>query len=265
VKKYAEVFRISFKMQIIWRFDVIMTMVATIAKIMAAWILWLAIFQSRETVSGFTFDAMLSYYIAAAIISSIDFSHQVSGEVSWLIRNGGFSKHMVTPMNPMGFFGSMAGGESAFHLVFSVLAAVICFYAFGVNIMLSTNIFNVLLALVMILIGLTFMIGYHYFVGITAFKFLSIDFFMHVQGSIIAFATGSMIPISLLPNGVVSVLRCLPFTHVVYTPAMLLTGQTSAAEGVTGLCVLIGWTAAMLIIARRTYTRMRIKYDGVGI
>jgi len=265
VRKYAEVFRISFKMQIIWRFDVIMTMVATIARIIAAWILWLAIFQGREMVSGFTFDAMLSYYIVAAIISSIDFSHQVSGEVAWLIKSGGFSKHMVTPMNPMGFFGSMAGGESAFHLVFSVFAAALCYFAFGVNIMLSTDIFSILLAFVMILMGLTFMIGYHYFVGIMAFKFLSVDFFTHVQSSIIAFATGSMIPLSLLPNGVVSVLRYLPFTHVVYTPTMLLTGQKSITEGVTGLCVLLIWTAAMLIIAQRTYTRMRIKYDGVGI
>ena len=172
---------------------------------------------------------------------------------------------MVTPMNPMGFFGSMSGGESAFHLVFSAIAAVICFLAFGVNIMLSTDIVSVSLALLMILTGLLFMIGYHFFVGIMAFKFLSIDFFMHVQGSIIAFATGSMIPLSLLPNGVVNVLRCLPFTHVVYTPAMLLTGQINAAEGMTGLCVLLGWTAAMLIIAQRTYTRMRIKYDGAGI
>jgi ABC-2 type transport system permease protein len=75
------------------------------------------------------------------------------------------------------------------------------------------------------LLGLLFMAAYHYFIGILNFKFLEINFFLHVQASILAFATGGMIPLSLLPGGVLSVLRLLPFTHVVYTPAMLLTGQ----------------------------------------
>ena len=265
MRKYMEVFRISFKMQIVWRFDVAMTMVATVARIAAAWALWLAVFDGREIVGGFTFEAMLSYYIVGSIISSIDFSNQVSGEVSWLVRDGGFSKHMVTPVNPMGFFGSMTGGESAFHLGFSLLAAVLCSVVFRVNTVLTTDFIQISLAVLMIPIGLTFMVGYHYFIGIMAFKFLDIGFFTHIQSSIIAFATGSMIPLSLLPGAIVNILRFLPFTHVVYTPAMLLTGQISPAEGFVGLCVLSAWTAAMLAIAQAAYTRMRIKYDGVGI
>ena len=265
MKKYIEVFRLSFKMQIIWRFDVIMTMVATVARIVAAWILWLAIFEGKESVGGFTLEAMLSYYIAAAIISSIDFSHQVSGEVSWLIKDGGFSKHMVTPMNPLGFFGSMNGGESAFHLGFSLLAAIFCAAAFRITVVYTADAFQILLALIIMLIGMVFMVGYHYFVGIMAFKFLDIGFFMHVQGCIISFATGSMIPLSLLPGSVVGVLRFLPFTHVVYTPAMLLTGQINAADGLAGLCVISAWAVAMLASAQTMYKRMRIKYDGVGI
>ena len=265
MRKYPEVFKISFKMQIIWRFDVVMTIVATVARIIAAWILWHAIFEGKEIVGGFTFEAMLSYYIIGSIISSIDFSNQISGEVSWLIKDGGFSKHMVTPMNPMVFFGLMAGGRSAFHLGFSFLAAVFCSVACRIIITFTTDAIQIFLAVLMILTGLSFMVGYQYFIGIMAFKFLDIGFFTYIQSSIIAFATGSMIPLSLLPAGAVRALHYLPFTHVVYTPTILLTGQSSMAEGFTGLCVLSVWTAAMLIIAQATYNRMRTKYDGVGI
>jgi ABC-2 type transport system permease protein len=265
MRKYLEVFRISFKMQIIWRFDVLMTMVATVARIAAAWILWNAIFQDRELVSGFTFETMLSYYVVGAIISSIDFSNQVSGEVSWLIKDGGFSKHMVTPMNPMGFFGSLVGGESAFHLGFSLLAAVICSFVFGVSINLSADILSILLAVLIIPMGLAFMAGYHYFVGVMAFKFLDVGFFTHVQDSIIAFATGSMIPLSLLPDAALSVLRFIPFSHAVYTPSMLLTGQMDVSEGLFGLAVVLAGTVAMILIAQSAYHRLRVKYDGVGI
>jgi len=252
-------------MQIVWRFDVAMTMVATITRIVAAWILWQAIFAGKEQVGGFGLEAMLSYYVVCSIVSSIDFSNHISGEVSWLIREGRFSGRMVAPMNPIGFFGSMTAGQSAFHLIFSFIAAAVCAVAFGMHIALAADIARILLAVAMIPLGLAFMAGYHFFVGTMTFKFLDIDFFLHVQGSIIAFATGAMIPLALLPQGVLSVLRFLPFTHVVFTPSMLLTGQMSAQEGLFGFAVIAAWAAAMLFIAQRTYGRLRVQYDGVGI
>jgi ABC-2 type transport system permease protein len=265
VTKYMEVFRLSFKMQITWRFDVAMTMLATVGRIIAAWIVWQVIFGTNETVKGFSLTAMLSYYIIASILSSVDFSHQISGEVSELIRAGKFSGHMVTPMNPMFFFGSMTAGESAFHLGFSFLAALVCAVLFRINVTITADAARVLIALTMALLGLAFMAFYHYFVGILTFKFLEIGFFMHVQGSIIAFATGSLVPLSLLPETAVSVLRFLPFTHVVYTPAMLLCGQLSAAEGLFPLAVIAVWAALMPAVAQFAYSRLRVRYDGVGI
>ncbi|MCL2478832.1 MAG: ABC-2 family transporter protein [Treponema sp.] len=265
MKKYIEVFRLSFKMQIVWRFDVAMTMVATAARILAAWILWRAIFSGAELVNGFSFTAMLSYYIASSILSSVDFSGQISGEVSDLIKSGRFSGHMVMPMNPLFFFGSMTAGESAFHLGFSLIAALLCAVFFGINIILVHNAAAVFLAIAMIVMGLAFMACYHYTIGLLTFKFLEIGFFMHIQGSIIAFATGALVPLSMLPAGVLSVLRFLPFTHVVFTPVMLLCGQIDPAGGFFGLAVITVWTVLMYAAARYTYGRLRVKYDGVGI
>jgi len=263
--KCMEVFRLSFKMQIVWRFDVAMTMVATVGRIAAAWIVWNVIFSSNEIVNGFSLAAMLSYYVISSILSSVDFSYQISGEVSDLIRTGRFSGHMVAPMNPLFFFSAMTAGESVFHLGFSLLAAVICAVIFQLNVTITSDAVRILIALVMIPTGLTFMSCYHYFIGMLTFKFLEISFFMHVQGAIISFATGSLVPLSLLPEKALSVLRFLPFTHVVYTPAMLLCGQLSATDGLFGLAVIAAWAALMPAIAQFAYSRLRVKYDGVGI
>ena len=265
MKKYIEVFRMSFKMQIIWRFDVAMTMVATIGRILAAWILWQAIFSSQAMVKGFSLPSMLTYYILGAVLASVDFSHQISGEISALIRSGRFSGHMVTPMNPLGFFGAMTLGESAFHLGFSVLAAMLCTLFFRVNLTITHNMAQISLAVIMILLGLVFMTCYQFLIGILTFKFQEIGFFLHIQWNIIAFATGSLVPLSLLPDTMLAVLRMLPFTHVVYTPVMLLSGQASIAEGLFGLGLIAVWTMAMYFAAERAYTFLRVKYDGVGI
>jgi len=265
LKKYLEVFRISFKMQIVWRFDVAMTMVATFGRILAAWILWQAVFTGQTSVKGFDFKTMLSYYILGSIISSTDFTHQISREVSEIIRSGKFSGYMVTPVNPLGFFGFMTAGESSFHLGFSVLSAAICAVLFGIKITVSNDPSLIITALAIIPLGLAFMSCYHYFIGVLTFKFMEIGFFMHIQGCIIAFVTGSLVPLSLLPGNLLGVMRYLPFPHVVYTPVMLLCGQAGAEEGLFGIAVLSIWTAAMLAVSQYTYRHLRVKYDGVGI
>ena len=252
-------------MQIVWRFDVVMTMVATVGRIIAGWIVWQAIFQGKEMVGGFDFQSMLSYYLICSILRSIDFSNQISDEVSELIRGGRFSGHMVTPMNPFGFFSSMVAGESAFHLGFSFAAAVICAVFFRVSVTLTGDAAQIMLAVAMIVIGLIFMAAFQYFMGIMTFKFTEIYFLMHVQWNIIAFATGSMVPLSLLPNAIFTVLQFLPFSHVVFTPTMLLIGQTDVHGGLFGLAVLVAWTMMMLYATQFTYSRLRVKYDGVGI
>jgi ABC-2 type transport system permease protein len=265
MKKYLEAFRLSYKMQITWRFDVAMTMLSTAGQIIAAWIIWQVIFSQNTTVKGFGLGGMLSYYLISSILTSIDFTNQISGEVSDLIRNGRFSGHMVIPMNPLFYFGSKTAGESVFHLGFCVLAALVCAVLFQMNITITHDPARIILALALIVIGLTFMACYHYTIGVLTFKFLEIGFFMHVQGNIIAFATGSLVPLSLLPENVLFVLRFLPFTHVVFTPAMLLCGLADAGEGVFSLAVIGAWALLMFAISQYSYKHLRVKYDGVGI
>jgi len=264
MRKYLEVFKLSFKMQIIWRFDVAMTTIATIGRILAAWILWSAVFSSRETVSGFNFNAMLSYYIISSFLASLDMSNQVSGEISYIIRNGQFSKHMVTPMNPQGFFGMMTAGESAFHLFFSLTAAILCTVIFRVNLTFTHNPIQILYAVVMIILGLLFMTSFNYFLGVLAFKFQNVDGFLFIKGHLIAFCTGALIPLVLLPGNIVSVMRFLPFYYVTYQPAMILVGQGDP-DIKMGIIVIACWAAAFLLISNLSYRHFRVKYDGVGI
>ena len=265
MKKYLEAFRLSYKMQIAWRFDVAMTMVSTAGQIIAAWIIWQVIFSQHTTVKGFGLGSMLSYYLISSILTSIDFTNQISGEVSDLIKSGRFSGHMVTPMNPLFFFGSMTAGESAFHLGFSLLTALVCAVLFQMNIAITHDPVRIFLALALIVTGLFFMACYHYTIGVLTFKFLEIGFFMHVQGSIIAFATGSLVPLSLLPESVLYILRFLPFTHVVFTPAMLLCGLVDTAEGVFSFAVISAWALLMFTVSQYAHKHLRVKYDGVGI
>ena len=69
------------------------------------------------------------------------------------------------------------------------------------------------------------MIQLNYFLGILAFKFQEIRMFLMIKGNIVAFITGTLVPLVLLPQGIVSAMRFFPFYYVTYLPSMLLIGK----------------------------------------
>ncbi|MDR1862928.1 MAG: ABC-2 family transporter protein [Treponema sp.] len=264
MKKYFEMAKILFKVQIAYRFDVAMTALATVGRVLFAWILWGAVFSGRERVGGFTYQTMLAYYLASSFLTSLDMSAGLSSEIAERIRNGTFSKFMVIPAGTQRCFMSQNFGAALYYAVFSLLAAAACAVIFRVEFVFSGNLTRMAAALLMEILGLVFMASYQYFIGILAFKFQDIGFFLHVQGSLLAFATGTMAPLSLLPPGVTGILRRLPFYYVTYLPAMLLTGQ-NGGEALPGLITIAAWTTGMLLVSRAAYRHLRVHYDGVGI
>ncbi len=263
-KKYLEVGRITYKAQLAWRFDIIFNMAFTVIKILFAYIIWGTIFGDRETVAGFHFHSMLSYYIISSFLSQIEMSDGVSREISARIREGSFSKYMVVPVHIEKYFLAQTLGAASFYSLFNLTAALVWVFIFRIRFTLTKDIGVILISICLILLGLVFMVQFNYFLGILTLKFQDISIFLMIKNNLVAFITGTMLPLSLLPDIITAVMRFFPFYYVTYLPSMLLIGQNKG-EGFTGILILAGWTAAFKILNHYTYSRLRIRYDGVGI
>ena len=263
--KYIEIAKVLFKAQLVYRFDVALTAVGTAFRIIFAVILWGAIFENRTEVAGLSYQAMLSYYVITSLLRSFDLSEGVIGEVSDRIRGGTFTRFMTIPSNPLSYFISQTAGAAAFYALFGVAAVILSMVVFGINLTPVQGPAAALYAVLMVILGQVFMISYQYTLGLLALKFGDIGHLRHMQGALIEFATGEIVPLSMLPLWAVSAIEFLPFPHTLYTPAMLFTGQLGAAEAVGPLLILCIWTGLMIIIANTSYTRLRVRYDGVGV
>lgn len=264
MKKYIEVSKIYLKAQLIWRADAIFNMIFTVVKIIFAYLLWGIIFKEKDLVSGFTFHSMLTYYIISSFLSQIEMSNGISGEISGRIRNGTFSKYMVIPVNIQRYFIAMEIGAVLFYLSFDFIAAIIWIFIFQINFVLTTKIFYILCAVVMILLGLLFMVQLNYFLGILTLKFQEISTFLMIKDNLVALITGTIIPLTLLPESVIGFMRLFPFYYITYLPSMLLIGRNEE-EALRGILIMICWCLVFLVINRTTYEKYRIKFDGVGI
>ncbi len=264
MNKYLEITKITFKAQLAWRFDIAVNVVFTVAKILFAFILWKGIFAQRNMVAGFTFDSMLSYYIINSFLSQLDMSDKVSGELSDRIRTGTFSKYMVIPVNIQGYFLAQTAGASIFYLIFNLMAAVVWIFIFGIDFTFATNPWVIFAAVLMTVLGLLFMIQLNYFLGLLTLKFQDIYLFLMIKSNIIAFIAGTLVPLSLLPESVLQIMRFFPFYYLSYLPSMLLIGR-EADEAGPGILILLVWIILFNQVNKTTYRRLRVRYDGVGI
>jgi ABC-2 type transport system permease protein len=264
LKKYFEAAKIMFKTQLVYRFDVITGVAFSIFKILLACILWSAVFEKKEVVSGFTFHTMLTYYLITGFISQLDQSAAVGWQVSSDIRNGRFSKYMIRPIGIFRYFASQSAGSTAFLLIFNVFAAGVWIFLFKIEFTMSSDIKYILAACVLIVLGLLFMVQLHYFIGILAFKFLDVTALMMMKENIVQFLTGALIPLTLLPLAWVQAMTYFPFYYISYLPTMLLLGRNSD-ECISGIMILVLWNIAFGIINAVTYQHLKSIYDGVGI
>jgi len=264
VRKYREIARAYLKTQLVWRADAIFNMLFTVTKIIFAWVLWGIIYQDNEMVGGFTFQTMLSYYIISSFLAQMEMSSGISGEVSYRIRNGTFSKYMVIPVNIEGYLIAQETGVVAFYGIFNFLAAVLWTVLFRVNLVLTANVLIIACAAVMIVLGLLFMVQLNYFLGLLALKYEDVGTFLMIKNNLMAVVTGGIIPLALLPEVVIRIMRFFPFYYVTYLPSMLLIGRCET-EAVKGVVILLVWCLVMELVNRRTYETYRYKFDGVGI
>lgn len=264
MRKYMEIASVHFRAQLIWRADTVFQMLFTVTRIIFAFVLWGAVFEGKETISGFTFDSMLSYYVVSSFLAQIELSGGISGEISARIRNGTFSGYMVLPMNMEGYFLAMEAGVAAFNVLFDLFAAGIWVVLFGIHFVFTADAGTIVCAALMVFLGLLFMVQLNFYLGLLTLRFEEISTFLMIKDNLVSLVTGTIIPLVLLPEGLTAFMRFFPFYYVTYLPSMLLTGR-NGEEAVRGVFLMAGWCIFMELVNRRTYQTYRLKYDGVGI
>ena len=262
--KYVSILTTYLKAQITWRFDVMMSVLLTVSRILLAYILWGAIFDGRAEVAGLSFSQMLTYYIVVSFLRELDMSSGTCEEFAHRIRNGLFSAYLVRPASAQGHFFAQTAGVSAFYGIFQLMAAVLWVFVFRVKFSIACTPLQLAGALAMAVLGLLFMASLNFTVSVFAFPLNDVQTFSMIKDNLMNFVTGALVPLALMPAGVVAAMRLLPFYYVAYLPSMVVIGK-GTGEIAQGLYILAAWTAFLMVLGRALYEGYRKRYDGVGI
>lgn len=253
MKAYLANTKAMFMAGLAYRSGFIFTVLNNLAYITIAYFLWQSIFQGQETLRGLTFNQTFLYItIASSLIVLL--KTWTDWEISFQITQGSIIMSLVKPINFQWLMMSQSAGFCLINLVSVVVPSLlVLIFIFKVAINTGVGLLFFPIALVFSFILSTTI---DYMIGLTSFYTESIWGISTTKEIIIAFLSGSLIPLQFYPEAAQNVLKLLPFQAMYYLPLMMLVEPDKApAEYFSSLGIQIIWVIVFLILARLFYKR----------
>ncbi len=263
MKKYLEVSKITIKEVLAYRFDIFVDALMSVFRIIIAYFLWKTIYAGKSTIGNYTFEMMMTYYILTSIFLKLNQSEDVLFQFASEIKKGYFTKYIIRPVNPIHFFMAKSITRTFVTILVNVLTMILWIIIFN-NFFIAASSTNILFYVIFFaLAGMLVMIQISYFVSMFAFKFVEIVGFYYMLQNIMDFLSGLMIPLFLLPDIVISVIKYLPFYYTLYFPASLYLGENHSEIGLAFIIVSV-WNLLLYIVNQLLYKYSIRYYEGVG-
>lgn len=261
-RRYLSVAILAFRDRFASRGDVVFGVVMSGVSVFMAWVLWRAIFSGRSTVGGLSLSMTLTHYVIAAFVGRLDQSKNYVWEFAAEIRGGTFGKYLVRPVDPLLWFLSICVGRSFFTLLPMASATLVCTAVLGKSLVAPESL-AVLAIIPIIALGLLALGLLNFLTALLAFVFQEITPFHMIKSELVAFLSGALVPLAMMPSLAREPLSWTPFPALASLPAALWFG-TAEVDPMSAIAVLVAWNVALFLGCRGCYCLLSARYEEVG-
>jgi ABC-2 type transport system permease protein len=217
--------------------------------------IWRAVFRQSTTVVGLSLDEMITYVAVGWTIRSFYFN-EIDRDIAGQVQEGRLAMNLIRPVNFQTVMVFDAAGQSAFRAtLFTLPIAVVVALLFHVRPPASTG--AGVLFVISATLSFFLVAGMNFLVGLIAIRTKSIMGILRAKYLLLELLSGLLIPTTLFPEPLRSILLASPFPHINFTPAVLYLGKTTGAAAVRLLLEQAGWTVALLALGQWAWARSR--------
>ena len=215
--------------------------------------LWRAVFRNGAAVAGLTLEDMITYVAVGWAIRSFYFN-EIDRELGTQVQEGKLAMNLIRPVNFQMVMVADAAGQSAFRAVlFTVPISIVLALVFPLKAPASPAA-GVLFA-VSATMSFFLVAALNFLVGLIALRSKSILGILRAKYLVFELLSGLLIPTTLFPEPLRTVLFASPFPHVNFTPAALYLGKATGAAAAGLLALQGGWTLALLALGQLAWRR----------
>lgn len=225
--------------------------VATLVKLFV----WIAVFQQRSTVAGFTYPMMITYLLISQTINNIyAFKNDASRTISTKIRKGTIVFDLLRPVDFVNARLSENLGQTLLQVIFSFCMLGV-FSLFFPELSGPASVGHFCLFVISLVLSYIIMLSVCLLSGLLSFWLMNNWGIRNVRMALVSFLSGALVPISMLPGWMRVILEYLPFKGIIYTPTMIYMGQYGGNEMLLQLCLQLFWAAFMWIGTRMLFAK----------
>jgi len=265
-KKYWKILRVSLVERLVYRADFLISTVLRFLPLVTSFLLWEAIYgpPPQKDIKGFSRDQMIAYLLLVQISRMFSSMPGLAAGIANDIREGNLKKYLLQPIDMLAYLLAYRGAHKLAYIITSAIPYGLLFVyfhdAFGGFPDPATFVAYVLSLLLGFLVGFFFEAT----IGMIGFWFLEVTSFLYIINTINFFVSGHMFPLDLLPSGLVTILKILPFQYLAYFPAMVFLNKVPADELWWWLAAELAWALFFMVMARWLYRRGLRHYSAYG-
>lgn len=230
--------------------------------------LWFSVTQAKGgIIAGYDFEKILLYFFLVQIIATFIFND--SGfAINRDIHTGDLSNYLLKPIRYLTFSFSAEFGYSITRAIIGIILFGGIFTAIRPEFFtLVTGEFDRFLIFLVSLIFAMFMNFYLVaLIALLAFWVISSQRFLFIYFGILNIFSGIMLPLDLFPEGMLKVLKFLPFPYLFYYPLTIIL-KPEVSISTFGMKVILPQVVFLIILSLATsllYHAGLKRYEAVG-
>ena len=252
-----------------YRTDFVFSTVIRFLPLLTQVFLWGAIFgvgtaAPRGTIEGYTYGAMVAYYLLAMLTRAFSSMPGLAGGIARDVRDGSVNRFLIQPVDLLGF---LFWQRVAHKLVYYLIAALpfgLMFWYFRADFPPAPDAGR--WAAFAASLVMAFLLGFviESLLGLVAFWFLEVSSLLFIYQLLNYFLSGHMIPLDFLPAGVTWWIELLPFKYLAYVPPAIWLGKVTDGELAGALLGQAAWVLALWGLSRWALSRGLRRYGAFG-
>ncbi|HYM11168.1 MAG TPA: ABC-2 family transporter protein [Bryobacterales bacterium] len=240
---YLEFSRVSFVNILAFRLRYYTGILTYFINVTVYYFIWKAIYASAPTLAGFNFRQIVTYVAVGWMIRSLYFNN-IDQDMAQDVMEGKISMVLIKPVSVQRMYLSQALGETAFRAgMLSVPVAAVLALVFPVQPPRNAGYF--ILFLISLIGSVLLVATLNFIVGTCAIRLKSILGLLRAKFFVQELLSGLLIPMTMFPAPLQTLLAWLPFEHIGYTPMLIYLGRLSYAQALGALAVQALWVVAL--------------------
>ncbi len=266
MQKYFSVFKIALAQEFVYKYNFIIWRVRNIIQVLVFFFLWNSVFENNNTsYFGYTHKSIIAYFFLLIFIRAIVMSSK-SSDVSGHISSGDLSNYLLKPIEYFKYLIVRDVSTKILNVIFSLFEISIIFIILKPDIYIQTNILQISLFIISILIAIFIFFNVIMLASSVPFwipelgwgsQFLIISIFVE-------FLSGAFFPLDVFPKAVFEFLKLTPFPYIVFMPIKAYLGAEGIFDTVKNLLIGGLWSIILWLLMNKVWKKGLKVFEAVG-